>query len=288
MPKVAEVRPRPPSFLAPVSPLPPFWSRLCSTAQEAHYLDAISMAMAPEAVTPRTPEAVTPRDSPGAWGVSSGLGEWEAAEPGSVHRHGQRRDGSRSPARPPRTSLSPQQARPLAQGCPLVGPGGAPRPSQRGCQGEAAAALWSLPQGRRFHRLWPPGRTCSRATAGLQPYVPRLQPYVPRLQPGVPRLHPSVPRLQPSVPRLQPSVRRRTFRTATSCPPWSVTSRRGRCRCPCMSRDPKRWPGPGGGQGGPPRPSPPRPTRRRGWLWRKVAASECTCRRFPERTPRPS
>ena len=31
-----------------------------------------------------------------------------------------------------RTFLSPQQPRPLAQGCPLVGPGGAPRPSQRG------------------------------------------------------------------------------------------------------------------------------------------------------------
>ena len=88
-------------LLAPGSPLPPFWSRLCSTAQEAHYLDAISMAMAPEAMTPRTPEAVTPRDSPRAWGVSSGLGEWEAAEPGSAHRHGQRRDGSRSPTRPP-------------------------------------------------------------------------------------------------------------------------------------------------------------------------------------------
>ena len=39
-------------------------------------------------------------------------------------------------------------------GATLLGPGGAPSP--RRCRGEqAAAALWCLPQSRRFHRRWP-------------------------------------------------------------------------------------------------------------------------------------
>ena len=157
-----------------------------STAQEAHAIShAISMAMAPEAVTP---PAVTPRDSSGAFGY------WEAAEPGYGYapQHGQVCPGS----------LDPWIMVKMVDGAPgsRSGPRGHSPPQDALPRAHRAALSWAreesprrvgAKEGRRRPgappkvpdptALGPPRRTCPRARSGLQPYAhPRLRPCAPR------------------------------------------------------------------------------------------------------------